>query len=341
MSWLQDLAARSVLEVAPHFDIQVFDRGRHLGPCPECHELTRSRTDSRPGPIFLVGGGRGWACGRCNAKGSVIDLISLSLFGERLPARDPRWSELRQRVAELGLGEAPPLPDDPTPVPIARQRIPAHELEALWERCGPVDLDPECSAWLVRRGLDPAVCAERNLCRALPRGPVPPWAIFRGAPWHMGWRCIMQAFGPDGRVASLRARWVHETAPPDGGEKTGAAAGGPGSAGGAVLACGLGRQVLESGTVPEWWPARELFDVVVSEGEPDWLTWASRPEAPAVLGLFSGAWDETIAERVPAHARVLVRTHDDEAGHRYGRKVVASLWHRCVVFGLPALQEES
>jgi hypothetical protein len=101
---------------------------------------------------------------------------------------------------------------------------------------------------------------------------------------------------------------------------------------GMVMACPLGVQLL-GGNVPTWWRSRI---VVIAEGEPDWLTWASRqPEAnedgPAVFGVESGAWTPDIAARIPDGVTVVIRTHLDDAGDRYAAKIAGTLRDRCEV----------
>jgi hypothetical protein len=322
-----------LLEVARRLGLRQVDRG-HLEPCPACGEQRRSRHDDRRGPVFLCGRGQGWTCSICGAKGGVVEMVSHALLGCRLGPGDPRWEELRAVAAEAGLcgPKAPPPPPPPPPIP--RPRIVEESLTQLWERSTPVDADPEVASWLVSRGLSPATVADLDLARALPVDGLDRWAAFRGTPWSRGWRCVFRCFDEAGRLASLRARWVRPEPPPPGTDKAGAAAGGAGSAGGAVLACGLGRQVLQRGRAPSWWPREQLFAAVVVEGEPDWLTWACRssgPTSPAVFGVYNGSWSPELAARVPDGARVAVRTHHDEAGDRYARTVSESLWHRCHV----------
>jgi hypothetical protein len=338
-SWIAQVRNAGVVEVARRLELQVLDGGRHLAPCPVCRERTRSRRDTRPGPVFVTGRGAGWTCSRCSAKGSALELAMFVLLetAEKPGKGDPRWGLLRARCTGLGLcGTFAPRRSRAEWKPPPRQRIAAAELAALWERCGRADEDGDVAGWLVRRGLDPEVCARRDLVRALPTDRLPRWAHFRGAPWAMGWRAVLRAWDHQGQLASLRGRWVHAHEPPDGGEKAGAAAGGPGSAGGAVLACGLGRQVLEHGRRPQWLEPDGELCVVVTEGEPDWLTWASREDLerpPVVLGVFSGAWCDEIAQRIPDESRVVVRTHHDrnEAGDRYAKAIARTLYYRCAV----------
>ena len=64
---------------------------------------------------------------------------------------------------------------------------------------------------------------------------------------------------------------------------------------GLIMANSLGRIVLAGGVVPSWWPESKPLRIVVCEGEPDFLTWASEysdgdETAPAVFGVVSGSW---------------------------------------------------
>jgi len=230
-----------------------------------------------------------------------------------------------------------PTPQEAAPAPLARPD--AGEVAALWEACVPVVDDAGVSAWLAGspRGFDPGRVADIGLARALPPGlAVPRWARFKGVPWNRGgWRCIFPAWGPTGRLESLRARSIDPDCAP--GEKAAAAAAGEGSATGLLLADGVGRLVLETGAAPTWWPAGDALRLVVAEGETDFLTWATRygdaaEDAPGVLGLWAGSWTAEIAARIPDGARVVVRTDPDDAGDRYAARVWRELAARCKLY---------
>jgi hypothetical protein len=97
-------------------------------------------------------------------------------------------------------------------------------------------------------------------------------------------------------------------------------------AAGLVLANGGARRMLaeQLGDLPS--PLR----IVIVEGEPDYLTWATRfsdadEDAPVVLGVVSGSWTPEIATRIPWRARVVVWTHRDVAGDRYAANIAATL----------------
>ena len=159
---------------------------------------------------------------------------------------------------------------------------------------------------------------------------------FRGAP--VGWRLVMRAWGADGHLAGLRARSLWMGARHAAHRKEIAPIGG--LPGGAVYACSMGRAVL-LGSVRR--PGDALRGVPwsgavgVREGGPDWLLTAGSPAAvsedgaPAVLGIWSGAWvgegGAALAARL-AHAGaavVVIATDHDEAGERYAAQVGSSL----------------
>jgi hypothetical protein len=77
--------------------------------------------------------------------------------------------------------------------------------------------------------------------------------------------------------------------------------------------------------------------IIVVEGEPNlltWATWLARNGSGAelaVLGLFSGSWTAEIAASVPGGAAVFIRTDHDAAGDTYGAAVNETLGQRCDV----------
>jgi hypothetical protein len=218
------------------------------------------------------------------------------------------------------------------------ERVPARppkaEVEALWGASQPVGSDAEVRAWFAHRfGADCASFLERaeiwHLARAMPEDlHLPRWAWSRGGPWtQTGHRILFRLWDHTGKAVSIRARCVDPARVP----KSLAPAGF--SVRSLVLADPLGAQLL-AGDVPEWWESR---DIVISEGEPDWLLWsAGQREAelqgPACLGIEAGAWCQEIADRIPDGAKIALRTHGDAAGRRYARQIVESLRGRCRVF---------
>ena len=218
---------------------------------------------------------------------------------------------------------APPLPPPP-------DRPPYPELEALlWgvthlaQRTGEALAD-----WLKSRGLVPELLDERSLGMHLTTRPEWPWARCGRRDWYSaGNRLLVPLWDARGRLASVRARFVGKgkaVAP------TGFAVRG------LVMADATARAMLEDGLRG---PARA---VVITEGEPDYLTWASAvkhadphlvaPSDAAVLGIFSGSWTEELAARIPSGCTVHIRTDDDDTGNKYAAAVHKTLAGRCTVY---------
>ena len=66
---------------------------------------------------------------------------------------------------------------------------------------------------------------------------------------------------------------------------------------------------------------------MVCEGVPDWLAWSTRfsdsaEEVPAVLGIVSGSWDDSLGRRLEMVGTLdlLIRTHDDAQGKSTQRR---------------------
>jgi len=310
--------------------------------------------------------GKGWKCWRCDASGDALRLVAFVLTGDAKPADAEAWAPVREWYAAHGWCEGeedeqarrkgedssgsstsrtttspttarrPRTPEPPPPRPEGAADV--------WAACRPVLDDLEVAAWLRTRGLDPARVEDRDLARALPEDlDVPRWMFLRpegdDGPlmrWTDGWRCVLPAYDAEGRLVSMRARWCRPAAAP-GKRKEAAAAAGAGSATGLVLADALGRELLRTGALPEWWEDSEDLAVVVAEGCPDFLTWAVRWSeaalyAPAVLGLWGGSWTWPVGRRVPDGARVALRPHRDKAGDGYAwRDAWPTLTGRCDV----------
>ena len=251
---------------------------------------------------------------------------------------------LREEAAELGRwdicdgidGKAEPRPAPArkaTPKPLAEpERVfpPAEEVGELLGACVSPERDPEVSAWLLSRGLDPHEVSVRDLCLALPKSTtMPRWASYQHRTWvELGHRLIVPLYDHAGEVRSVRAGRVCDGGspkrlPPAGHACTGL-----------VMADSMAREVLRLGRWPEWTSTEARF--VVCEGEPDFLTWAVRTAlyvypSFATLGIFSGAWSDEIAGRIPDMAKVAVWTDDDAAGDKYAKAIEASLASRCRV----------
>lgn len=222
-------------------------------------------------------------------------------------------------------------------------RPPRQEVAALWAASQPVTDAPEAVAWFTHRYGRAAAWSLQQAdlwdpARVIPAGlRLPCWARSQGGPWtHTGHRIIFRLWDHTGQAASLRARAIDATTAP----KSLAPAGH--SVKGLVLAGPLAQQLLD-GVCPSWWEPRQ---VIIAEGEPDWLLWALRQreadeQGPAVLGIESGAWSPQIAARIPTGSSVVIRTHHDEPGRRYAQQIAASLHGRCRIFRSSAGEEVS
>jgi hypothetical protein len=179
--------------------------------------------------------------------------------------------------------------------------------------------------------LSPETVEERDFARALPpTGILPRWMHCPrrdredlGPSWLAGsYRLVVPMRGPGGEIESLHARTLEKGAEPKAASPAGA------SVAGLVMADAAAVTMLRGDHQPA--------QLVITEGVPDFLTWATRwsdadEDAPAVLGVIAGSWTDELAGRVPSGARVAVRTHRDAAGVKYADRICASLAARCAV----------
>ena len=264
---------------------------------------------------------------RCFSCGYSADAIGLVATVRSLQARGKDFVLALSEAAELAgmldtaeslrAGKQPPprlvkaparLPPKPLP--------PIEEIKRLWRECVPVADDAQCSAYLEARGLDPAKCPARAITR---NQQLPWWARYRGEmPKALSWfetghRIILPTVDHQGIWRSVRAMRLTpedpKRLPPTGF-----------LAAGLVLANREAILMLRGESKPE--------RVIVAEGEPDWLTWASRRD-DACLGIVSGAWSQALAQRIPSGVNVVLRVHGDQAGDSYADKIQRSLAGRC------------
>ncbi len=255
------------------------------------------------------------------------------LRGEKTPRTVPETvchRNIKFRAPDLAKPAAPTRTHaKPSPA-----RLPQHEVAAVWAASLPVSDSPEATAWFAHRFGSAADWSLQqadlwDLARVIPAGlRLPRWARSHGGPWTFtGHRIVFRLWDHTGQAASLRARAIDATVAP----KSLAPAGF--SVKGLILADPLAQQLL-GGVCPPWWLPRQ---VIVAEGEPDWLLWALRQceadeQGPAVLGVESGAWSPQIVAHIPTGASVVIRTHHDETGERYAQQIAASLHGRCRIF---------
>ncbi len=266
-------------------------------------------------------------CHGCQATGDLLTLVAtvydLDLradFKEVLLAA-AELAGLTQIVDELN-DQKPytprPLPELPEPEP-ERDYPPLAEVEALWALAGPVAADPAAGGHLVGRGLDARTVESMGLARAIPAGAtLPRWARYRGRAWsESGHRLLVPVVDSLGVVRSVRSWRVEGDAaakrlPPAGHRATGLA-----------LANPRAQRMLAGPSSPK--------QVIVVEGEPDFLsaavTWPTRP----ILGVLSGTWSADFAARIPTGSEVIVMTHNDQAGDKYAADIIGTIKTRAVV----------
>lgn len=268
-------------------------------------------------------------CFGCGQGGDVLSLAAAALG---LDVRADFARVAQELAARCGLDRSAPLPPPRRLAPPPPRRPPPlAEVGALWAQCLPVCENPALARALLEvRGLDPAIIADRDLARTLPPdGPLPQWARFNGQNWRdSGHVLIAPLYDAAGELQSVHARSLRPGVDPKGLSPAGY------SSAGLILACPLARQVLGAG-IPAWWRHCAPPTFIITEGVPDFLTVACRygeaEYSPATLGVISGAWSRELAARIPNRARVVIRTHADEAGRKYQREIAASLCERCHV----------
>jgi hypothetical protein len=253
------------------------------------------------------------------------------LEAAHLCGRQDIVDDIEGRSTTPYVAPAPRPAPEPPPPPVWPD---AGEVAALWAACAPVTTDAEASAYLDGRAIDAGLVESLDLARVLPQvlptgARMPRWAWCGGWWPARGYRLIVPVFDATGTMRSLRA-WTFAA---DAHAKRVAPVGH--TTAGLVMADTIAREVLTTGRKPAWLGDARL-EVVISEGEPDWLTWATAgsdasESRPAVIGVVGSAWSADIAARIPDGARVAVRTHHDEPGQKYAADIIASLTNRCDV----------
>jgi hypothetical protein len=352
-SWFKQVRGCGVLHVARAFGVQV-NRDRTLScPAPSCGADRRASSgDDQRGPVGLKDG-HGWFCHRCKVSGDPVTLAAYVVTGEPKPAH---WTPVQDACADLNLCDQRPTrgatatPRAPRPVFVEPPHAPPVRdvpgAQGLWQAAQLVGDSAEAMAWLGFRGLDWGDVELYDLARALSAdAQLASWARRGGVAWNRApqmYRLIVPLYDARGVLTSVHARAV---ALPEvtSGEKA-AFPLGLGS-GGLVMACPLAVRMLAGDPLalelvkqarPEGEPG-----VLIAEGVPDFLSWATRWSdadelAPAVLAVVSGAWSAEFSDRIPDGAHVLVATHDDQAGDRYAETIHTTLASRIAAGHLTA-----
>lgn len=261
--------------------------------------------------------GIGVKCFGCGRGGTALDLIAAVRGLQTYGAGFAALVEAAEELAGVPMTFAPRMAARAA----RREPPPRDEMEDFWARCVSVLEDREVVSWLrTARRIDPEVIDLSDVARAVPPwGPLPRWARGPGGPWSTsGHRLVLRAFDAHGRLSSLHARAVRDVDPR---KKELVNVGG----GGGVFADPAGRLLLAEGRLPDG-----CTTVIITEGGPDFLTTVSvrsdaDEQAPAVLGLYNGAWTREIAGRIPLHARVVLALHGDAAGAEYAAAIEETL----------------
>ncbi len=302
--------------------------GGYLVHCPWCNDRSPPPCSVSPGPDRTLR----VKCFSCGATGDALSLIAAA-----------QGLDIRADFPAV-LGEAARIAGAPAPVGPSRRAPEASsrstacpdegEVSALWQDAYPIEADDEARAYLEGRAIDPGTVDLYDLARVLQTwASAPSWARCRGKSWTSTHRLILPVVDYLGAVRSLRA-WRCSPQPPDDDTPKRVAPAGK-ALSGLILACPEARRMLATGKAPSWASKGRPLDVVITEGEPDFLTWASRVSdadetPPAILGVVAGSWCDAIASRIPDGSRVIVRTHQDPTGERYAAEVRESLAGRAV-----------
>lgn len=187
---------------------------------------------------------------------------------------------------------------------------------------------PAVCAYLERRRIDPEGVARGDLARVLLH-PSDTGQATKHFPRMLRLPClVVPLFNPYGVVRSVLGRSVTSGAP----LKSCSASGGRA---GLAMLDGIAHDLLTLRGAHELGVDRRSdVRVCVSEGEIDWMTWASRAtqdDRTAYIGVVSGSWSRELADRIPSGCVVVDRTHDDPGGRRMGARVADTLRHRCTV----------
>lgn len=207
---------------------------------------------------------------------------------------------------------------------VKRTRPPPDDANTFWSDSGPVRDNAAASRLLTSRSVDPSAAQSRDLVRCIREGQALPWWAGRkvveddGAErletWlESGHVLLVRTFDASGEPRSVRA-W--RVIPGDSPKRLPPAGH---TAAGLVLANSSAVAMLRGTSGPS--------DVVIAEGESDWLLWSTRVEC-AVFGVGSGWWTPEHSAKIPFGSRVIIRTDRDKAGDRYADAIAKELHGR-------------
>jgi len=251
-------------------------------------------------------------CGFREALREAADIAGVILDDgtERSDAERDEMRRQREAYAEAAKNRPP---ERQKPLPDPRQSA------TVWDAAQPVTADQTVGNYLASRAIDPGRTAELDLARVIRAdAPLPSWATYKGRSWtETGHRLILQTFDAHGRFVGLRAWRV------GGDDETPKRLPQAGfTVRGLVVANQQACDMLRHG-----YPGT----VIVVEGEPDGLVHMLRNRY-AVVAITSGSWSQELADRVAFGSEVVIRTHCDEAGEKYGDHIRKTLRDRVQVW---------
>ena len=317
--WIQAAERIAVTEVATRLGLTLM-KANSIGPCPSCAAKERGSKDKR-GAIGIRTDNKGWACHRCGAKGSGIDLVSFVIGASKfvdLP------KESKDKVSEWFSGEIKDGAVVSTePTKLRGERPPLNEVTELWKSSMQLHQLPnndECIDFLKTRNLNLKALAKSGVVRFTPKRSDYIWPEWWPAGRSNLWRVVVPAFDESGKFVSLHGRAIRspESAPktlwPKGYE-----------AKGLFMPNRFAVKMLKGLDV-------ELEGVLFVEGLTDFLKCAAEVEdlgmKLAVLGGASGAFSSISKLSIPKNIKVYIGTDPDEQGREYANKIKQQLSDR-------------
>ncbi len=326
-------AARAIpiSSIAGSLGFNLGQGGRSAGPCPCCKASQRSSKDKRL-PVGIRPDDTGWRCQHCHQTGDGLDLVSWELGGSRYKELHNKH-DVNQWFQSFGAGKLQrpgrriqqPRPEPSKPKQELK-RPPRDEVEHIWRASISVADDEEAVALFKERKISDDLWVDL-VARVLPHGgPRYPWMRCKQYHWHDGWRLIIPCYNSRGVMESIKARWIRASKPP--GPKGLTPKGYDIS--GLVFAEGMALKILEQGKVP--WAGEKTLYIRIAEGEMDYIALVMSNDeenyyAPAVVGIWSGAWNDEIAARIPNDDRVavVICSDPDIPGDKYSDKITKTL----------------
>lgn len=283
-----------------------------------------------------------WKCYTCNRAFSGIDVVGLAYGLDGRAAWRKALELVGGRVALDGVKIT--AEDLRTNLDRSAPRWPPrHEVRLVLNHPRPA----YAAGWFEERGLSLDFAVEHGLCFS--SGSTEDLHFYwKGGRYGWEWRgyqLLFPSLSADGQRVSVRARQtgLHRTTSERGSQKVLAPS--RYTCAGTVLANAAAWRLLlpplteaERELIPYFFPgasaeASPLPTVVeIAEGEPDFLRRCeSAAPGTAVFGIFSGAWTQAHADRIPDGVTVKLYTHSDPAGMEYQHQIAESLKDRCTI----------